>query len=58
MNAIGFENSFDAGILDDEYMEFIMNNSSIANGDMLLYAFESMVLYDEFKEFKLTEEIL
>lgn len=59
MNTIEFENAFDAGILDDEYMEYILNNSNdetvICNGDTLLNAFENQYLYNEFKMYKVNE---
>ena len=57
MNTIEFENAFDAGILDSEYMDYIMEHHNpteclICNGNTLLAAFEAMYLYDEFKQYK------
>lgn len=57
MNTIEFENTFDLGILDEEYMDYIMEHADpmtfpICNGDTLLAAFEVMYLYEEFKEYK------
>lgn len=51
-----FDNAFDNGMLDDEYMEYIMENGDkhgiyICNGDTLIEAFERGVLFDEFREY-------
>lgn len=53
-----FENAFDLGYLDDEYFEFIMNHADadekvISNGDALLEAYESLYLFDEFRQSKI-----
>ena len=58
MNNIDFENAFDAGLFDDEYMDFIQSNADptkriIHNGDTLLAAFEELYLFNEFRQFKL-----
>lgn len=56
MNAqILFDNAFDNGMLNDEYMEYIMEHGSkyglnICNGDMLIDAFERGVLFEEFRD--------
>ena len=60
MDAINFDNSFDAGILDAEYMEFIINNADpevlpIYNGDCLTEAFEKGYLFEEFRNSKINE---
>ena len=60
MNPIDFENVFDSGLLDEEYMEYIQLNADptvfpIYNGDSLLSAFEAMYLYDEFKQYMLQQ---
>ena len=57
MNTIEFENAFDSGILDSEYMDYILEHADptefpIHNGDTLLAAFEAMYLYNEFKQHK------
>ena len=57
MNSIDFENTFDSGLLDEEYMDYIMEHADptvfpIHNGDSLLSAFEAMYLYNEFKQYK------
>lgn len=54
MTEVEFENAFDAGYFDGDYMEFIQENADpsvrpIYNGDSLLDAFESMYLFDEFR---------
>ena len=61
MKASDFENAFDMGLFDDEYMEFIQENADpsewvIHNGDSLLTAFEANYLYKEFKDYKINEE--
>ena len=61
MNASDFEYAFDAGLLDDEYMEYIKENADpferiIHNGDSLLAAFEDQYLFDEFRNYIITEE--
>lgn len=58
MNEIAFENAFDAGLFDDEYMEYIQLNADpnicpIYNGDSLLEAFEKGYLFEEFRLSKL-----
>ena len=58
MKLIDFENTFDAGLFDQEYMDYILehanpNDRIIHNGDSLLQAFEEMYLYEEFKQSKL-----
>jgi hypothetical protein len=60
MNPIDFENTFDSGLLDEEYMDYIMEHADptvypIHNGDSLLSAFEAMYLYNEFKQYKLSQ---
>ena len=54
--AFCFDDDFESGRLDEEYMEYIMENGSnhgmvICNGDMLLDAFERGVLFEEFREY-------
>ena len=61
MTRIEFENTFDQGLLDDEYMDYIQLNADpseriICNGDTLLAAFEEQYLFDEFREFYLNEK--
>jgi hypothetical protein len=58
MDNIDFENAFDAGLFDDEYMDFILSNADptervIHNGDTLLSAFEELYLFNEFRQYKL-----
>ena len=60
MTRIEFENAFDQGLLDDEYMDYIMEHSDpservICNGDTLLAAFEEQYLFDEFREHYLND---
>ena len=61
MTPAEFENAFDQGLLDDEYMEYIQLNANpseriICNGDTLLAAFEEQYLFNEFREFYLSEK--
>ncbi len=61
MKASDFENAFDAGLFDDEYMEFIQIHADpferpIHNGDSLLAAFEDQYLFNEFRNYMITEE--
>lgn len=58
MNYEEFAKSFESGDLDEEYMEYLMeygpkNGLVASNGDTLIEMFESMVLYNEFREYKL-----
>jgi hypothetical protein len=50
-----FERLFDSTELDDEYMEYIMENCHgeriIGNGDMLIKAMEEGFLYQDFREY-------
>lgn len=49
-----FENAYNNAELDDEYAQYIMDNSAgervIGNGDMLLTAMEEGYLFESFKE--------
>lgn len=61
MKASDFENAFDAGLFDEEYMEYIKENADpseriIHNGDSLLAAFEDQYLFNEFRNYMITEE--
>ena len=60
MKLIDFENAFDQGYLDSDYMDYILEHADpsvfpIHNGDSLLEAFEAMYLYNEFKQYKLQQ---
>lgn len=45
-----FDLAMEHGKFDDEYAAYIMDHTSIGNGDMLILAMESGVFYDGFKE--------
>jgi hypothetical protein len=50
MTEIEFDKAFDAGLLDDEYASFIMQNCTIGNGNALTLAMENHYLIDAFKD--------
>jgi hypothetical protein len=45
-----FETAFDNGDLDNEYAEYLYNNCTIGNGDMLINAMERGDLYEDFMD--------
>ena len=55
IESVGFENAFDAGLLDDEYFAFIREKTDpekwrVGNGDDILSLFESQYMFDKFRE--------
>ena len=55
IESVGFENAFDAGLLDDEYFAFIREKTDpekwrVGNGDDILSLFESQYMFNKFRE--------
>lgn len=53
-----FEEKFDKNFLDEEYSDYLMNNTDafIGNGDMLIRAIESGNHYEGFKDYMMGEK--
>ena len=59
MNDDQFEEAMDNGDLDEQYAEFIMENSRgdriISNGNSLVIAIENGYMYEQFRDFMTKE---